>query len=1092
MGIIRRKKREPRLTLKINALQAHNITVENSGCNPICVAISNGKFSRTAKQKNTSSPSWNQVLKLKLPRKSASEYVRIVVYDVLSNAVDDNAVDNLRSQEEASRNYDSSSRYLYLGELRISLRDIFRRKDQPTSYNFSKNAAWYPLFNRNSLKFMHHDIQNAPPYLATGQIQLAISLSCTRGTSLIKAFNEWITDTSTNSSSASSSSRPGLVNKSSAKLANSELPSSSTTVGDSISTKGTPVDDGDDESVTDFEEIIQEDPDIDEALGSYSEINDDDADEEDFDVEDIEGDENVDFDGVEGNNVDTEKFLGLLEYEDPVDDPEDISSTDDVDSNHLDLAKVATALDEYDVALSKSDLEISAAPSTIKTPSYFTKGGSDDTSDANSIKTNRFLSLRNRRRRPHRSRRGMVTENYELSKQGHATGVVFMDIESIVNLPALKNKFSKTYMMDPFVVVAFGRRVFKTSCKKHSLNPTFNERLAFEVFPSETNFSFHFRVIDKDSFSYHDKVASGDMSWSELIQKHNGRHHGDEWTSLKIPLNFSDSIDSNSSEPVLNIKFKFAAYSDLKKHFWERALNRLCKTDALDVVEVSLLMEKLGTFSYDEINDFFYHFNKSPWSHDVLTKKELVTYLQFSKGSSGFKGIRRCPLCSRRCKTTKRSASIKLLPENDLITHFSICSSSEDRRRMLRPSYVSSDFATKRWFSKFLIKLTYGKYALGSNNANILVQDRDSGIVLEEKISAHVRLGIRIIYNAKGTQSKKFKNLLKNQSIKQGRKFDSPSSVKQIVPFIKFHSLDLSECEETPYGTFNEFFFRKLKPGSRSPEVDDPQVLLSPADSRCTVFSTIKSSKEVWIKGRNFTLAKLTGNHHPEIFNDASCSIGIFRLAPQDYHRFHSPCSGVVGKPLEISGEYYTVNPMAVRTELDVFGENVRTVLPIHSPEFGTILYIAVGAMMVGSIIFTCKEGQKIERGQELGYFKFGGSTILLVISSQNVLFDTDLLQNSHEQIETLVKVGMSVGHTPGVQEHKREKHVPTSEADIDRIKRTISVSAESANHVGNVSWEFRDLRKRLEARTEITNPAEVSDPTEAADDLELSSIIDR
>ncbi|SCU79260.1 LAFA_0B01838g1_1 [Lachancea sp. 'fantastica'] len=1086
MGIIRRKKREPRLTLKIHALQAHNITVENSGCNPICVAISNGKFSRTAKQRNTSSPSWNQVLKLKLPQKATSEYVRIVVYDFLSNAVDDSAVETLRSQEDASRSYDSSSRYLYLGEVRLSLRDIFRRKDQPTSYNFLKSAAWYPLFNRNSLKFMHHDMQDAPPSLATGQIQLAVSLSCTRGTSLIKAFNEWISDTSF----STSSKRPSLGNKSFSKVAISDLPSSSTTVDEATGARNTPVDDDDDESATDFEEIIQDDPDVDEASGGYGDINDDDADDEDFDVEEIDDDENMEYDGTEYNNAGTGKYLELPEFEDPADDSNDLSSTDDVDSNHLDMAKVATALDEYDVVLSRSDLDVSVPPTTSRTPSIFTKGGSGDTSDTNSISTNRFLSLSNRRRRPHRSRRGMVTENYELSKEGHATGVIFMDIESIVNLPALKNKFSKTYMMDPFVIVAFGRRVFKTSCKKHSLNPTFNERLAFEVFPSETNFSFHFKVIDKDSFSYHDKVASGDMSWSELIQKQTGRHHGDDWTSVEIPLNFSDSIDSTTSEPVLNIQFKFAAYSDLKKHFWERALNKLCRADELDLVDVSLLMEKLGTFSYDEINDFFYHFNKSPWSHDVLTKKELVTYLQFSKGSSGFKGIKRCPLCSRRCKTTKRSASFKLLPENDLITHFSICSSSEDKRRMLRPSYVSSDFATKRWFSKFLIKLTYGKYALGSNNANILVQDRDSGIVLEEKISAHVRLGIRIIYNAKGTQSKKFKNLLKNQSIKQGKKFDSPASVKQIIPFIKFHSLDLSECEETPYGTFNEFFFRKLKPGSRSPEVDDPRVLLSPADSRCTVFSTIKSSKEIWIKGRNFTLAKLTGDYHPEIFNDASCSIGIFRLAPQDYHRFHSPCNGVVGKPLEISGEYYTVNPMAVRTELDVFGENVRTVLSIHSPEFGTILCIAVGAMMVGSIIFTCKEGQTIERGQELGYFKFGGSTILLVIPSQDVVFDTDLLQNSCEQIETLVKVGMSVGHTTDVKEHKREKHVPTSEADIDRIKRTISVSEEAANHIGNVSWEFRDLQKRLGTRPEIANQAEVSDPTEAADDLELSSII--
>ncbi|SCU85941.1 LADA_0D10990g1_1 [Lachancea dasiensis] len=1063
MGIIRRRSKNSRLTLKVHAIQAHNVTIEKSGCNPICLALSNGAFSRTAKQKNTSSPTWNQVLKLKLPQKPTSQYLRVVVYDVLNNAVDKSASENIQVQYEESHNFDVSSRYLYLGEISLSLRDLFRRKDQPTSYKFSSTTAWYPLFNRNTLKFHHYDMRNAPPSLAIGEIQLAISLTCMRGTSLIKAFNDW--QTALVISEDSSTKVKHNINASKGSF--SELPSSSATVKSSDEgSYGNYVNGEDDDDVTDFEEIVQEEP------------------EHDQDLEQPDPDS------------DFISLRHLVEEFGEDDEIEDISSTEDEldGTSQLNLAKMATALDEYDVTMLQSDNDFPSEHSQLENSPAIVESidvkKEEDTysSDGNHSK---YLSLiKAPRRRPHRARqRKVAPTNFELSKEGHADGVAFMDIENIEDLPTLKNKFSKTYLMDPFVVITFGRRVFKTSWKKHTLNPVYNERLAFEMFSNESNFDFHFRVIDKDSFSYHDNVASADISWRDIVLKQENDSE-EEWTPVRVPLHFSESIDSTDSNPVLNIKFKFITYSELKKHFWERALQKLSNLESFDVVDVNLLMEKLGTFSNDDIDEFFHFFKKSPWSQDKLSREQVVTYLRSANTFTGFKALKRCPLCARRCKSTRNTTNSKLILENDLITHLSICSSKGSKKRMLKPSYVSSAFATKRWFSKFLIKLTYGKYALGSNNANILVQDRDSGIVLEEKISAHVRLGIRVIYNAKGKESKKFKNLLKNLSVKQGKKFDSPASVRQIVPFIKFHSLDISECEETVYQTFNEFFYRKLKPGSRAPEVAEPEILLSPADCRSTVFSSIKTSTEIWIKGRNFSLGKLTGGYHPEIFNDASCSIGIFRLAPQDYHRFHSPCNGLIGKPMEISGEYYTVNPMAVRTELDVFGENVRLVLPIHSKEFGTVLFIAVGAMMVGSILLTCGEGDSIERGQELGYFKFGGSTILLVIPSQNVQFDTDLLLNSSERIETLVKVGMSIGHTPSVKEHKREKHLPSKQEDIDRIKRTISVSDNAADQLKNVSWEFRELQRSCESRQNSDDVEELTDPTDAVNDLDLSSII--
>ena len=178
----------------------------------------------------------------------------------------------------------------------------------------------------------------------------------------------------------------------------------------------------------------------------------------------------------------------------------------------------------------------------------------------------------------------------------------------------------------------------------------------------------------------------------------------------------------------------------------------------------------------------------------------------------------------------------------------------------------------------------------------------------------------------------------------------------------------------------------------------------------------------------------------------------IFRLAPQDYHRFHSPVDGVIGPMTYISGEYYTVNvsfcallaivvvidsalciqPQAIRTALDVYGENARKIVPIVSPQFGHVMAVCVGAMMVGSIKTTVNEGDTVKRGQEFGYFAFGelgllvtggdsltderlpqgGSTIVVLFEKGAVEWDEDLLINSRACLETLVRVGMGIGRS--------------------------------------------------------------------------------
>ena len=207
------------------------------------------------------------------------------------------------------------------------------------------------------------------------------------------------------------------------------------------------------------------------------------------------------------------------------------------------------------------------------------------------------------------------------------------------------------------------------------------------------------------------------------------------------------------------------------------------------------------------------------------------------------------------------------------------------------------------------------------------------------------------------------------------------------------------------FKTFNEFFYRKLKADARPCSApDNPHIIVSPADCRSVVFNRMEDAQRIWVKGREFSIERLLGDAYPQ---DAkrykNGALGVFRLAPQDYHRFHIPVDGIMGEPKLIDGEYYTVNPMAIRSALDVYGENIRVIVPIDTVAHGRVIVVCVGAMMVGSTIITRKAGEQVKRAEELGYFKFGGSTLLVLFEPGVMKFDEDMATNSNDALETLV-----------------------------------------------------------------------------------------
>lgn len=308
------------------------------------------------------------------------------------------------------------------------------------------------------------------------------------------------------------------------------------------------------------------------------------------------------------------------------------------------------------------------------------------------------------------------------------------------------------------------------------------------------------------------------------------------------------------------------------------------------------------------------------------------------------------------------------------------------------------------------------------------VIDRKTGEKAFEPMSMYVRLGMHLLYYGSEQEKvlgwNKTKELLKEQSEKMGREYDDPKSAAHIRPFIETFGLEgtlgqLREPDPGRYTTFNAFFGRELRPDARP--VAEPgcaAVVSSVADCRLTAFPTVDLATRYWIKGYGFTLEKLLGDAELAGRCDGG-SVAIARLAPQDYHRWHAPVDGTVEFIKEIPGTYYTVNPQAINEAgtLDVFCENRRSVMTLKRTATGNaVAVVAVGAMLVGSIKYNegIEVGASVSRGQTLGAFYYGGSTVITLFQKGEVVFDDDLLRNSTEQnCETLVSVGWRIGASP-------------------------------------------------------------------------------
>ena len=241
-----------------------------------------------------------------------------------------------------------------------------------------------------------------------------------------------------------------------------------------------------------------------------------------------------------------------------------------------------------------------------------------------------------------------------------------------------------------------------------------------------------------------------------------------------------------------------------------------------------------------------------------------------------------------------------------------------------------------------------------------------------------------------------------------GKKMNKPSSTKKIKDFVKQLDIDMTEAVKPikDYTSFNDFFYRTLKPSARPIEKD----FISPGDGKLLAFENISDIHNFFIKGRQFTLSEFLGNSNlAEKHKDSS--LIILRLAPNDYHRYHFPYEGVPSEMKKIKGDYFSVSPYALASNFTkVFCENKREYCILSTKEKGDIIVAPVGATMVGTIIETFEPNTHVKKGDEMGYFAFGGSTVVLIIDKNKISIDADLLHNTKNKIETFVKMGQKIG----------------------------------------------------------------------------------
>lgn len=551
---------------------------------------------------------------------------------------------------------------------------------------------------------------------------------------------------------------------------------------------------------------------------------------------------------------------------------------------------------------------------------------------------------------------------------------------------------------DPYCKVEWGLQAFRTQAVTNSTNPVWNETLFLFIDEhTQKDYFLTLSVLDSDLHES-DHIGTGYIKASDFFEKKNNDLH-DAMIYLQDKVITTDnSIRDTPVSPVvpmgsssnvagcgqISISSKLIPRRKIEREFFEHLLEHFdCDNNKkLDKREVRRILLYLNI--PDDVDSFMQRYDAD--ANEELGKDEILKMLEDYRFQD-----------------------------------------SEDSSK-----FILHHLQHTQDFNPFTAKLMQGFFRSGMPDSKarntIYIKDRKTGQLTQEHVPGYIQFALDVVY---GTHTGKLiakttyaQDILHKMSKDKGIEYDDPKSTAEIHPFIETHNLRidiLAERNLNNYRTFNDFFARALNHEKYRPMNDAEQNVVSPADCRMMVFKSVLDSTKFWIKGDQFTVERLLGTRKSIANSFDGGSFCIARLAPQDYHRWHWPVSGKVTKITHIDGALFTVNPIAINKNVNVYTENKRAVIELDTVHLGKMLMFVIGATMVGSYNLFQKgytpliEGMDVEKGEVSGEFRFGGSTILLLFEPGKIEWKTDLLNTSKSKIETLIEVRDDIGGTVGL-----------------------------------------------------------------------------
>lgn len=247
-----------------------------------------------------------------------------------------------------------------------------------------------------------------------------------------------------------------------------------------------------------------------------------------------------------------------------------------------------------------------------------------------------------------------------------------------------------------------------------------------------------------------------------------------------------------------------------------------------------------------------------------------------------------------------------------------------------------------------------------------------------------------------------------------GQYLDTPASIAHIDQFTSDPDFHIDDFYQGPSGwlTFNQFFARQVRPGKRPIDgMSDGVTIVAPADSTMQSIEPITDEATIVVKDVTYTIDELLAG---SAFADAFAG-GTFvhaYLSVADYHRFHTPFAGKVLEAKIIPGFTFIDFVKAEDGSLDAVDgtgyqwRQERGLVILETEDLGLVAVLPIGMGQVSGVVVTAQEGAELFKGQEFGYFQFGGSDVI-------VLFQKDMAEIT-AQLGTHYQQGRAWGHKAG------------------------------------------------------------------------------